>query len=221
MKIGVATIGQSPRPDVVGEIRRVLGQDIEILEAGALDDLTLDEIQKIEPKPGEGILVTRMRDGTEVKITHDFVVPLLQERITELEGKGVNLILMLCTGRFPEFKAKSLIVMPSEIIRGVSRAALREGRLGTVLPSIQQIGGAPRERVNDGLVTYLDAASPYGPKEEIEELGDRLAKQNLDLILLNCMGFDHTMKQIIKEKTGKPVIQASSLVARALKELIS
>ena len=77
------------------------------------------------------------------------------------------------------------------------------------------------EREVDGLVTYFDSASPYGLTEEVEKLGDRLAKKNLDLILLNCMGFTHKHKEIIKAKTGKPVIQSSAIVARALKELLT
>lgn len=221
MKIGVVTIGQSPRPDVIGEMERILGKDYDILEKGALDEFTLEEVQNIKIKPGDGLLVTRMRDGTEVKITHDVVNPIMQKRIAELEAEMVEIIFLLCTGRFPEFESNVLVVQPSNIIQGVKRAAIRKGRMASILPSMQQIGGSPREREEDGLVTYLDSASPYGPIEEVEKLGDRLAKQNVDLIVLSCMGFDNNHKRIIKEKTGKPVLQSSAMVARALKELLS
>ena len=221
MKIGVVTIGQSPRPDVIGEMERILGKGYELLEKGALDDFTLEDVQKIKIEEGQGVLVTRMRDGTEIKITHDIVNPVIQKRITELEAEGVEIILLVCTGRFPEFKSNMLVVQPSNIIRGVTRAAMRKGRMASILPSMQQVGGSPREREEDGLVTYLDSASPYGPIEEVEKLGDRLAKQNVDLIVLNCMGFDYNHKRIIREKTGKPVLQSSAMVARALKELLS
>jgi protein AroM len=221
MKIGVVTIGQSPRPDVIGEMERILGKGYEILEKGALDDFTLEDVKKIKIEEGQGVLVTRMRDGTEIKITHDIVNPVIQKRITELEAEGVGIILLVCTGRFPEFESNVLVVQPSNIVRGVTRAAIRKGRMASILPSIQQVGGSPREREEDGLVTYLDSASPYGPIEEVEKLGDRLAKQNVDLIVLNCMGFDHNHRRIIREKTGKPVLQSSAMVARALKELLS
>ena len=220
MKIGVVTIGQSPRPDVVGELSRILGKDHEFLEAGALDDYTLEDLKKVKTEPGEGVLVTRMRDGTEVKVTHGLVNPLIQKRITALEKKGVGLILLLCTGKFPNFKAKSLVVTPSEIVQGAIKASIRSGRMASVLPSIQQIGGKPHWRESDDLSTYLDSASPCGTMDEVEKLADRLDKQDLDLIVLNCMGFDHRMKERIKEKTGKPVIQSSSLIARFLQELV-
>jgi protein AroM len=219
-KVGVVTIGQSPRPDVVGEITRILGDSYEVIEVGALDSFSLEEVRKMEPEPGQGLLVTRMRDGTEVKINHDSVLPYLQRAITELNDKQVKIILLLCTGRFPEFKSNVLVVTPSQIVRGVTNASIRKGKLGMILPSIQQVGGAPRIEDTEGLTTYYDSASPYGSIEDVKALGDRLAENKVDLTFLNCMGFDHNHKKIIMEKTGKPVIQSSSLVARVMKELL-
>ncbi len=220
-KIGLITIGQSPRLDIIPNMKMILGHDYEILEAGALDDHTLEEVQRLEIGPDDTILVTRMRDGTEVKITKAFVVPLIQRRIADLEKEGMGVILLLCTGRFPEFKSKALIVMPSEIVRGAVNAALRKGKLGVVYPAKEQTTGAAKEWVREGLEVYADAASPYGPEEEMERLAGRLANKDLDLILLNCMGFGYKMKQMIRERTVKPVIQVNALVARVLKELAS
>ena len=83
-KIGVITIGQSPKTDILPDMMMILGKDYEIAEAGALDDYTLEEIQKLECDADEKLLVTRMRDGTEVKIPDEFVEPLIQKRIIEL-----------------------------------------------------------------------------------------------------------------------------------------
>ena len=220
-KIGLITIGQSPRSDIIPDMKMILGHDYEILEAGALDDHTLKEVQQLEIGPDDPILVTRMRDGTEVKITKEFIVPLIQQRITEIEKMGLEVVLLLCTGRFPEFKSKALIVMPSEVVRGAVNATLRHGRLGVVYPAKEQTTEAAKEWGRDELKVYADAASPYGPEEELERLAGRLADKDLDLILLNCMGFGYKMKQLIKERTGKPVIEANTLVARVLKELAS
>lgn len=220
-KIGFITIGQSPRADILPDMTTILGHDYEVLEAGALDSHTLEDIQQLEVGPDDYPLVTRMRDGTEVKITKDFVVPLIQQRISELEKEGVGVILLLCTGRFSEFESEALIVMPSEIVRGAVNAALRKGKLGVVYPAKEQTTKASKDWGSEVLAVYADSASPYGPEEELEKLAERLADQELDLILLNCMGFGYKMKLLIKERTGKPVIQANALVARVLKELAS
>jgi len=220
-KIGLITIGQAPRADILPDLTRILGQGYEVVEAGALDNHNLDEVTKLEIGPDDYLLVTRMRDGTEVRVTKDFVVPLVQRRISDLEKEGVDVILLLCTGRFPEFQSEALIVMPSEIVRGAVNAALRKGKLGVVYPAREQTVKAEVEWGRDGLTVYADSASPYGPREELEELAKRLTERDLDLILLNCMGFGYDMKRLIKERTGKPVIQANALVARVLKELSS
>jgi len=171
--------------------------------------------------PDDYLLVTRMRDGTEVHVTKEFVVPRIQRCISELEELGVDVILLLCTSRFPEFQSKALIVMPSEIVRGAVNATLRKGRLGVVHPAEEQSARVKGDWGGEGLTVYADTASPYGPKGELEDLSNRLADQDLDLILLNCMGFSYGMKQLIRERTGKPVIQANALVTRVLKELAS
>ena len=74
MKVGTLTIGQSPRTDVIPGIRDVLGPNIEIVEKGALDGLDLEDVKKFYPGPNDYILVTRMRDGTEVKIAEKHVI---------------------------------------------------------------------------------------------------------------------------------------------------
>jgi protein AroM len=219
-RIGLITLGQSPRTDILPDMMMILGHEFQVLEAGALDDYTSQEIEGLGVGEGDEVLVTRMRDGREVKVTKGFIVPLIQRRITELEEE-VDVILLLCTGRFPEFKSRALIVMPSEIVRGTVNAALRRGRLGIVYPAREQISHAQREWGREGLEIYADAASPYGPEEEIIALADRLAERNLDLILLNCMGFGYKAKLLIRERTGRPVIQANALVARVLREIAS
>ena len=220
-KIGLITIGQSPRDDVVPEMRAILGREYEIVEAGALDDYTINGVLDQEVLPEDYILITRMRDGTEVKVTKRFVVPLVQRRISDMEEDGVKVILVLCTGKFPEFKSRALVVTPSEIVRGVVNGSIRRGRLGVVYPAEEQTTKAEEEWGGDGLHVYADVASPYGSDEDLERLVDRLSEEDLDLILLNCMGFNNKMKRLIRKRTGKPVIQANALVARVLKELVA
>ena len=47
-KIGAITIGQSPRIDVIPEMQEILGENVIILEAGALDGLTKEEIEEFK-----------------------------------------------------------------------------------------------------------------------------------------------------------------------------
>ena len=53
IQIGALTIGQSPRVDVTADIAPILEPEITLLEAGALDGLTADEIAALRPGTGE------------------------------------------------------------------------------------------------------------------------------------------------------------------------
>lgn len=228
-KVGIVTIGQSPRSDVVPEMKRVLGRNVEILECGALDEYTLEDMKQFESKTSGGGLVTRMRDGTEVGVSHKLVDAPMQQCITELEKQGVDLNLVLCTGGFEPFESERLVVYPSDILSGAVRGALKRGKLAVVNPTRpsperlerlkarQEAGDA---RWGEQVEVVYDGASPYGSYEEFSEMAERVAGEDVDLIFLNCMGFNSRHEEIMSEKTGKPVVLSSSMVARSLKELL-
>ncbi len=218
-KIGMLTIGQAPRGDILPPLMEILGDGFEIVEAGALDDVTSEEIDQIEFEPDDYLLVSRMRDGTEVMITKRFILPRLQEKLRRLEEQGVGLTVIMCTGRFPKFESKGLVVTPQEILKGILEATLKRGRLGVVYPAEEQMHMAETTFGREGVEVYADFLSPYKGESDVEALADRLADQDLDLILLNCFGFSSNVKATVAERTSRPVILSNTLVARVLKEL--
>jgi protein AroM len=219
-KIGMLTIGQSPRADILPGLMEILGKNVEIVEAGALDGKTMEDIKKIPLRVEDYILVSRMRDGTEIKITKKYILPLMQEKLDLLESKGIRLTVVMCTGNFPQFKSKGLVVTPKEILKGVMEGSIKKGRLGVIYPTAEQIPMAEGEWGRPGVEIYPDTVSPYEPKD-VEGLCKRLAAQKLDLVLLNCFGFPTEIKKKIAAATGKPVVQANTLVAHVLAELIN
>ena len=109
-KIGIITTGQSPRKEYTSMHRMALkkmGLDVEVIEAGALDGLTFEEVQALYCKENEiGIgcyaNVTadnndrRMGSGRlEVWLELNKFYPYVQKAIDTLEAKGCELI-MLC-----------------------------------------------------------------------------------------------------------------------------
>jgi protein AroM len=219
-KIGMLTIGQSPRDDILPGLKEILGKNVEIVEAGALDGLTLVDVKKIPLIVEDYILVSRMRDGTEIKITKKYVLPLMQQKLDQLESQGIRLTVVMCTGKFPQFRSKGLVVTPMEILKGVLEGCLKEGKLGVVYPTAEQIPMGEKDWSRPGVKVYSDNVSPYEPKD-VDGLCNRLAAQNLDLILLNCFGFPTDIRKKVAAKTGKPVVQANTMVAHVLAELLS
>ena len=217
-KIGMLTIGQTPRDDLIPGLLEILGDGFEVVEAGALDNVSLEEVKQISLLKEDYILVSRMRDGTEVKITKKYILPMMQKRLEEIEAQGVRLTVVMCTGKFPQFKSIGLVITPMEILQGVLKGCLKEGKLGVIYPTVEQVEKGYTDWGRPGVEVYADTVSPY-KEGDVDAMADRLAEQGLDVVLLNCFGFPSSVKQTIAERTGVPVIQANALVARVLKEL--
>ena len=85
-RVGAITIGQAPRTDVMEDIGDILGKELTLVQAGALDGLTAAEIEALRPDGTGNTLVSRLRDGTGVILQEQKILPLLQQRILGAGG---------------------------------------------------------------------------------------------------------------------------------------
>lgn len=217
-RVGLITIGQSPRVDVVPEVRRILeGTDVEIAECGALDGLSREEVEALAPKQGECVLVTRLRDGSEVIVSRERILPLVQRCIDSLEREA-DVLGLLCTGEFPELRSSKILLEPSDLLLKVVES-IKVVRLGVVVPNPAQVDMARRKWGGIAPDLKVVSASPYteGPGDlaaASRALADR------DLIVLDCVGFGTEAKRAVAATTGRPVIIPRTLLARVLRELV-
>lgn len=219
--IGIVTIGQSPRSDVVPEIQAHLGDHVEVLEHGALDGLTLAEVKNYAPEPGMLPLVTRMRDGMEVIVAKEKLLPRLNEVMTALDGKGVDMILLLCNGDFPVFDTSCLVIEPQRLVDGCVAGLLREGhRLGVLVPVPEQESWVRQRLTAVSPNLTVAVASPYEGQKPLEAACQRLRNDGCDVIVLYCMGFNRQLGAKVRSLCSTPVIVSSALVARIMGELL-
>ncbi len=218
--LGTVTLGQSPRADLIPEMRPHLGSDVEIIEAGALDGLTLDEVHTLYPDKGDYVLITRMSDGTQVKIAEKHILPRMQEKIDSLTRQGVQVIALVCTGEFPGFRSSKLLVEPQKVLFGTVKAVAEGHKLGVFIPDIDQVEHAKTRwsRVTGDLV--VEPASPYGSMDAIIEAAEKLRVAGVQIAVLDCIGYTDAVKKAVKEILGVPVVLARSIVARVLGELL-
>ncbi|MFA4646683.1 AroM family protein [Pyrococcus kukulkanii] len=217
MRVGFVTIGQSPRVDVVPEIKPYLGAGVEIIECGALDDLTLEEIKKLAPKEGDYVLVTRLRDGTQVRLSREKIIKRLQECIKKLEER-VDVIGVLCTGEFPELTSRKLLVEPSLLLLKTVEA-LNVSNLGVIVPDPDQVEITKRKWEGVAKSIKVRSVSPYVGKED-EFIRAAQELKECDLIVMDCIGYKLSFKEIVKEITKKPVVLPRTLMARVIGELL-
>ena len=221
-KIGMITVGQSPRDDIAPAMSRILGPGIDIIQKGALDGLSDTEIKGLAPEAAEVYLCTRLTDGRQVVVAKEKILSLVQSRIDELNQASVDLIVLLCTGHFPRFESRCLIVEAQKIV-DKSLDALVDERytLGIVVPLVEQMDQARQSLSHLTPKIQVAVASPYGPLEAVQKAAAELHQNQVDLVALHCMGFSSDHRQAMREITQKPVLVANSIVARTLAELLS
>lgn len=220
MKIGAITVGQSPRTDVTADIMSIFNGKAELLERGGLDGLTREQIGEFRPDEGDYVLVSRMNDGTSVTFAEHHIIPRLQQAIEELEDRGAALIMMFCTGKFPDtLKARVPLVYPCEILDRIVPLLTADSSVIVVTPSPLQIAQSEKKWSQIVKKVKVVSASPYGEWKELEETARLMRGTEADLIILDCIGFSREMKQLFAKETGKPVILPRTLLARLVSEI--
>lgn len=227
-RLGVLTIGQSPRTDVVPDLQRTLGHEVELIEAGALDDISMDEVRELEPGPDDYFLVTRMRTGEEVHVAKRHVVPRLQQQIERLEPQ-VNAFLMLCTGSLGAFRSSRLVLYPERILQAVVTALGSRMKLGIMTPHEEQAAHQQERWGPLASDVVVAVASPYDPTpspgdqhipEPVTTAAHRLKDADVDLVIMDCLGYSVAMKEHVKKLVSRPVLLPRSMLAAVARELL-
>lgn len=212
------TIGQSPRPDILDEMRPWWdGSSLDIEERGALDGLTREEIERLAPRETDDRLVSRLRDGTEVLLEADWAHHRVKEIVRELDEEGADVLVILCTGRFHGLAPRGILVAAGPVVdHGLAALAESASTIGVLLPNEGQKASFRCEPAGDRPFV-LSHASPYSgdrwetAAEELEEA---------DLVVMHCMGYTEPMRRKIAQKMGKPVLLARRMVAAAVAQVL-
>lgn len=220
--VGLMTIGQSPRLDLTPDLQNLWQGRCTLLERGALDDLSPEEIAALAPKAGETVLVSRLRQGGCARIAEERIIPLVQAGIKALSSQA-DAIFLLCTGEFPPLTCDKMLFEPDRILRNTVRGLIKpDGRLGVIVPEEDQQDDIVRrwaKYIDNTVVT--DYGSPYAKTTEgLEAAAQRLVAQNVDLIVLDCLGYSQQMKEKVKAITHTPVIIPRTLVGRLIEEVL-
>lgn len=217
-RIGFATIGQAPRSDTVPAIVAALGEAVEVVEAGALDGLSDEQIAQLRPRDGEYAFATRLADGRQVVIGKSAAEERLAPVLRRMDTQGLDLVVALCAAtRLPGLQ-ETLLVEPQRIVDGITAAlAASCQRIGIVVPLAQQVARFHLE-AQTGAEVRVTHASPYAG-DRFLEAGRELA--GCDLVVMHCMGYTPAMRARLAVGAGVPTVSAPELVADVLRRLIA
>jgi protein AroM len=219
-KLGLLTIGQAPRVDVVPDMADVLGPEVEIVERGALDGLSRETIAALAPAPGDDVLVTRLADGSPVFVGKSAIAPHLRTQLADLEAVGVDIAVLLCTGTFHGLVARRPVIEPDRVLVGVVRGVRFAGRLGVVTPSERHVAATGARWRAYGFDSVVVPSSPYETPASLDAIAGGLEAGGVGLVVLDCIGFRRPLRAALQQRLGVPVVVANLLVARVVAEML-
>jgi len=218
MKIGFITIGQSPRDDVLSDLPDAL-REVEIVQTGALDGFTFSQIATMYPTQNDTVYVSRLRDGSEVKVAKEKLIPILEERVERLRN-DVDALVILCSGKMT-LNNSDRVTFPSELLhRKVESIAKRTSKLGVIIPenSQSQAARAGWQYLSTDPIPVAKF-SPYSEPIDHLTICSR-ALINQDIIVMDCIGYSKRHEDVVREVTGKQTLGARSTIFQFLENQI-
>jgi protein AroM len=220
-KIGLITIGQSPRPDIINEMRKILGLELEIVESGALDGLSKEKVLALNSSSGpsgQGYLVTRLRDGTIVTVPKVCVIEGIGSALQEFHNQNIGVAAVLCVGDFPEYSFDGVFIRPGELLIQLVKALQIKGKGILVIPLEKERQSAAQRWDLPGLDCKIKVLPIGADWDFVCRLSEEVKAEDPRFVVLECLGYTERMKACIRDKVNCPVILPKSLLAYVLKE---
>jgi protein AroM len=220
-RIGMISIGQSPRPDILSIFEESWGDRAEMIEMGALDGLSPEDVEEMAPKEGDEVLVVRMADKQQYIVGRRYLIPRIELCADALIQQHVTAIILLCTGDFRPFRYSIPLIIPQKIVNNIISALVGAGQVvGVMIPTGEQQKQMRRSLACNGIVPVFASASPHLGEQGIVDAAHQLKRYDIDFIVMHCFGYTQEMRDIVKNTTGKPVLLSNTLVAKVTGELL-
>lgn len=215
-RIGIIPLGQSPRPDFVAPIAEAVGARADIVQCGALEGLTYDEIMSLDRSPDDYMLHTNLPpDGRPVTFPRRHVLSRVPGVLKRFECQGVGIATICCTEPWPDYSFAGEFLQLRQLVDD-SIAALNVEGPGLVLFHPEDPPEGVLKRWNDAPhLTFR----PLAPSPANDEL-DALAKLAPDFVVLDCVSYNQKLKVQIKDRVTCPVILPLTVLANILTKLI-
>ena len=203
--IAVLSIGQTPRTDIIEDLRDKLPNGYRLTEYGLLDGMNrLEATRKLGYHGDEEKLVTRMgQDKQMIELSGDAVMEQMQACIDRAEKDGADLMLMACTGNFPSYVCHVPLLYPGVSQRKKAIEIAHGAEIGVIIPNAGQKEQIAHWWEDIGAhVTLLETADPFGAIDEIVNAGFRLKAAVAAVLCMDCFGYTGAQQAAVKGATG-------------------
>lgn len=218
--LGIAVIGQAPRPDIAALFAAQAPAGTRIVLRGCLDGLTDAEVDALPPSDGADALYTRLPSGCDAKISKKAVIARAPETLSRLRADGADALVFNCTGEFPAMAGDAGVLFPSRVLAGLAAGLLPKGRLALLVPLPEQAEKLKDKWQRPGVELVAEALVPSGDDAAAEAAAARLKAHRPDLVAMDCMSYTPRTKDVVKRVLGVPTLLAITATGRIMRELL-
>jgi len=218
--LGIAVIGQAPRPEIAALYAASVSPDTRIVLRGCFDGLSDAEIDARSPESAADALYTPLPTGREVKISKRAVAERAPATLAALRRDGAHALVFNCTGEFPPMTGDAGVLFPSRVLNGLTSALLPRGRLGLFIPIPEQAEILSEQRSRPGVKVVVEVLRPSADGATTAEAARRLAAHEPDLVVMDCLSYTPATKEIVHQWIGAPILLAVTATCRVLRELL-
>ena len=221
-RLGVIVIGQSPRPDVVAQIRKIAGENCDIELRGALDGMSRAEIDGTGLADGFDVLFTRLSDGAAIKIAKGAVERGAKSAIGNFLADGVAFVMLFCTNDFPSLAAEHPgVLLPANILANLVRGLPSNARLGLFVPLAEHVGRRDSRWPGDRLQIKSVPLAPGSSESGVDEAAAQMSAFSPDFVVMDCMSYTPAMKERVQRTLRAPAILGIEAAARLLRQSVA
>jgi protein AroM len=221
--IGFATIGQTPRDDLVPYLVDQIGVPVRVLQGGVLDEVSEEEMASLDHGSVGLHMVTRLRDGGSARLSYEAAVPRMQVVVDRLVQDGADLVVILCGADWSRIAGRVPVVNPGKLFPNVIQALGAGSKVGVVKPSAGQVEHTIVQYQALGLDVTVTSAFPYDSHavEAAREAAEALRDAGAELVWMTCVGMGEDMRAAVREICDVPIVLARSILARTIGELVA
>lgn len=219
--VGLAVLGRRSRTALQSVVTGLLGRDIPVVVAGALDELSDDEAAALDRPDGDYPVHVPVTGVLSINVPRNEIRPHAQRAVDTLAMAGADLIAVLCAADLGPLTAPVPLVLPPTLVPAFTASVIAGGAIDVVVPHPGQRERAAKHWNVSGFSPRVSAVAPYRDDTlaRLSDIAHRAPGNGSRAIVLDCFGFGATEARAVAAASGLPVISARAVTGHAVAAL--
>lgn len=219
-KICDIEMGNSPRPDIITDLKLLLNDNkIQFSEIGILDELSDAELSMVlTPNLNEKTIITKNKQNITCYIKKEEAEKLIKNLMDNLPLNRYDKIIIACDEEYINILGgREDIIVPIELIKAYLQLNKVQIKNSIVFPTKSQAEFEKYEWNRLLSNPEFFVCDPFSD-QSFSVTTELLKKSKPGRVILNCFGFTVDQKQKLEEELNIPIILPRELVARHINQ---